>query len=274
MREIASNNTDFVIADELKNEYILLLGGRDDKTGEYINLHISKEPFDIENLCEINKKFELHLKSTLSEIDKLERNNDFISNSLKKIQNFISKQMPMPLDNVMALYDRNDALMENEPFSYFVENGECMCSERAAMAQYMLQQIGIKSYYVGSFSAISGVNRELELHSYIIFENKGQMFVYDPANPRTDENHHDVPRILDTNMNKTIFGDFVEAVNYNSEGKKIEKKRVGFKCVDPINNQIFVYCSQCGVKGETTSPKKLKEKRYGNPFPAQQIYQP
>ena len=266
MHEVANNNFDFIVVDELKDEFIATKKDTDVNSGE-VTMHQYNLPFDIEDLCKKDVKFRTNLSKTFKNIEELPKDDNFIDKSLKYIQDFMSSQMPWPENTVKYngieissdVFREEFGFMEAAPFSFYVENKVCMCSERAAMAQYMLQQIGIKSYCATSLANISGVTSEPQPHSYVIFENKGQMFVYDPAIPRGD-----APRILDTKMSKTIFDDFIDAVNYNKDGHTVDKKRVGFKCVDPKNGQIFIYCSQCGVKGQTTSPKKLKEARYGS----------
>ena len=83
------------------------------------------------------------------------------------------------------------------------------------------------------------------------------MYVYDPANPMKDK----APRIMDTNMDKTIFGDFIASVNENSNVYDRKKKNcVGFNC-RADDGKKFVYRSYCGTMENIVSPSRLKAAR-------------
>jgi hypothetical protein len=62
-------------------------------------------------------------------------------------------------------------------------------------------------------------------------------------------------------MDKTIFTDFVDAVNHNADcDDKKQKNCVGFIC-NHEDGKTFLYRSFCGIEGNKVTPKKLKEAR-------------
>lgn len=239
---VANNNVDFVITDDIKSGNVpILLGG--------VFSSVSDMNFDIDECCQKNDLFRVMLRKTQANLKKTSS----LSEKFEIIQSFMEDQMP--LCAVKNLDERTACLFDGEPFSCMVENKFCMCAERAAMAQYLCQQCEIKSYLVNSYVHIKdGAQGQ---HSYIIFEDNNQMFVYDPANPTKNN----APRIMSANMDKTIFADFIEAVNYNSDCDDNKKKNgIGFVC-EHIDGKKFLYRSCCGTKENRISPKKLREAR-------------
>ena len=249
---VANNNVDFVIADNIKSGNVpILLGGAAS--------FVSDMNFDIDESCQKNDLFRVRLKKALTDMEK----SSSLSEKFETMQHFIEDFMP--LCEAKNFDERAACLFDGEPFSYMVDNKLCMCAERAAMAQYLCQQCGIKSYMVNSYVHIK--DGEQGQHAYVVFEDNKQMFVYDPANPTKN----DAPRIMATNMDKTIFADFIEAVNHNSNcGDKKQKNGVGFIC-EHEDGKKFLYRSYCGTKENQLGPKKLREARLGKAMELQNI---
>ena len=66
---------------------------------------------------------------------------------------------------------------------------------------------------------------------------------------------------MSTNMDKTIFAYFIEAVNHNADcNDKKQKNGVGFVC-EHEDGKMFLYRSYCGTKENQIGPQKLKEAR-------------
>lgn len=249
---VANNNVDFVIADNIKSGKVpILLSGIDSR--------VEDMKFDIDEYRQKNNLFRVKLNKTLLNL----KNSSSLSEKFEMMQQFMENHMP--LCEAKNLDERTACLFDGEPFSYMVDNKFCMCAERAVMAQYFCQQCGIKSYLVNSHAHIK--DGEQGQHAFVVFEDKNQMFVYDPANPTTN----DAPRIMITNMDKTIFADFIEAVNYNADCSDIKQKNsVGFKCEHP-DGKKFLFRSYCGTKENQIGPKKLKQARLAKAMEAQNI---
>lgn len=247
---IANNNTDFIIADKITNGKIpMLLQGAQGSDVSVYN-------FDIDALCQQDASFRVGLKQLIKNISANNQEYKPLEESLVLLQDFIEQKLPLCPEDKIGL--RTACLFDNEPFSYLVANKLAMCSERAALAQYVLQSGGIKSYYANSMAQIQNVTNQPEQHAYIMINDNNKIVVYDPANPRRKNQ----PRILNTNMDSVCFADFIDAINYNAESNNnLSKKRVGFKCVDEQSGKTFVYHSLCGKKGETITPSKLKAAR-------------
>ena len=246
---IANNNTDFIIADKITNGKIpFLLGGQGSIISDY--------NFDIEALCRQDASFRVGLKQLIKNISVNNQEHKPLEESLVLLQDFIEQKLPLCPEDKIGL--RTACLFDNEPFSYLVANKLAMCSERAALAQYVLQSGGIKSYYANSMAQIQNITNQPEQHAYVMINDNNKIVVYDPANPR----RNDQPRILNANMDGICFADFIDAINYNAESNdNLSKKRIGFKCVDEQSGKTFVYHSLCGKKGETITPSKLKAAR-------------
>lgn len=240
---IANNNVDFVIADNIKSGNLPIL------IGSGANAFMSGMNFDLDEYCENNDLFRAKFKKTKATL----KTASSLQEKFEIMQNFIEDVMP--LCEPENLNKRTGCVFDSEPFSYMVEHKMCMCSERALVTQYLCQECDIKSYLANSYVHIQ--NGEQGQHTYIIFEDNNQMFVYDPANPT----RHDAPRIMPANMDKTIFSDFVEAINHNSDCKdKKQKNSVGFVC-EHEDGKKFLYRSFCGTRENRVGPKKLKEAR-------------
>lgn len=250
---IANNNTDFIITDKIANGKIpLFLQGVQGSD-------ISDYNFDIDALCQQDASFRVGLKQLIKNISANNQEHKPLEESLVLLQNFIEQKLPLCPQEKTDL--RTACLFDSEPFSYLVANKLAMCSERAALAQYVLQGSGIKSYYVNSMAQIQNVTNQPEHHAYVMINDNNKIVVYDPANPR----RNDQPRILNTAMDGIVFADFINAINYNAESNNnLSKKRVGFKCVDEQSGKTFIYHSLCGKKGETITPSKLKAARAPN----------
>jgi len=249
---VANNNVDFVIADNIKsgNVPILLSGSRSG---------VSDMHFDIDEYCQNNDLFRMKLKGAQANL----KTALSLSKKFEIMQHFMEDCMP--LCEAKNLDERTACLFDGEPFSYMVDHEFCMCAERATMAQYLCQQCGVKSFLVNSYVHIK--DGEQGQHAYVIFEDNNQMFVYDPANPTKGN----APRIMSANMDKTIFSDFVDAVNHNA-GCRDEKQKngVGFVC-EHEDGKKFLYRSYCGTKENQFGPKKLKEARLAKALEFQNI---
>lgn len=239
---VANNKADFVIANNIKSGYVpILLRGA--TTG------VDNMNFDIDTCCQKNDMFRVKLKKTQENL----KETSSVSEKMAIMQNFIEDVMPWC--QAQNEDERTACIFDGEPFSYMVDHKYCMCAERASVAQYLCQQSGIKSYLVNSMVEIS--SGEKGEHAYVIFEKDNQMYVYDPANPVKDK----APRIMDTNMDKTIFGDFIASVNENSNVYDRKKKNcVGFNC-RADDGKKFVYRSYCGTMENIVSPSRLKAAR-------------
>jgi len=240
---IANNNTDFVIANNITSGTVPALGAGGD-------IYVANMNFDIDECCKNNDLFRVKLRKTEEAL----KTSPSLQEKFEIMQNFMN--VTMPLCDPQKIRDRDALLIFDEkPFSYFVENQMSMCLERATMAQFLCQKCGIKSYLTNSCVDIK--NGEQGVHAYIIFEDNNQMFVYDPANPTKNN----APRIMSANMDKTIFNDFIEAINHNANcNDKKQKNCVGFVCRHE-DGKTFLYRSYCGTKENTIGPKKLKEAR-------------
>lgn len=240
---IANNNTDFVIANNITSGTVPLLLAAGEKS------FVSNINFDIEEFCKNNALFRVKLKKTEGAL----KTSSSLQEKFEIMQNFMNEAMP--LCDPKKISDRNACIFDGEPFSYLVEKQMSMCFERATMAQYLCQKSGITSYLTNSYVHIK--NGEKGQHAYIIFEDNNQMFVYDPANPTKNN----APRIMSANMDKTIFNDFIEAINHNADcNDKKQKNCVGFVC-NHEDGKAFLYRSYCGTEENTIGPKKLKEAR-------------
>ncbi len=241
---IANNNTDFVIANNITSGTVPALGAGG--SGSYVcNMN-----FDIEQYCKNNNIFRVKLRKTEETL----KTSSSLQEKFEIMQNFMNETMP--LCDPQKIRDRDALLIfDKKPFSYFVEHQMSMCLERATMAQFLCQKCGIKSYLANSYVHIK--NGEQGQHAYVMFEDNNQMFVYDPANPTKNN----APRIMSTNMDKTIFADFIQAINHNADSNdKKQKNGVGFVC-EHEDGKMFLYRSYCGTKENTIGPKKLKEAR-------------
>lgn len=247
---VADNNTDFIIADNIANGKIpVLLQG---SQGSFV----SNYNFDIDTLCQQDYSFKVGLRQLIKNISANNKTGKPLNESLALLQNFMEQKLPLCPKEKTDL--RNACIFDADPFSYLVANKMAMCSERAALSQYVLQNCGIKSYYVNSMAQIQNVTTRPGQHSYLIINNNNKMLVYDPANPRRNNQ----PRILNSEMDSVIFADFIAAINYNTESNNnLSKKRVGFLCVDEHSGKNFLYHSLCGKKGENITPSKLKAAR-------------
>jgi len=239
---IANNNTDFVIANNIKSGKIpMLIGGS--------NSFVTNMNFDIDEYCSNNDAFRVRLKKTQENIKK----SSSLQEKFQIMQNFIEHTMPPCKSENIG--ERTACIFDGLPFSYMVDHEMCMCSERASVAQFLCQESKINSYLVNSYIHIK--NGEQGQHAYIVFEDNNQMFVYDPANPTKGN----APRIMDTNMDKCIFEDFIDAVNYNSDCRDNKQKNaVGFVC-EHEDGKKFLYRSCCGTGKNRIGPQKLKERR-------------
>lgn len=243
---IANNNTDFVIADNIKSgEAPILIASSDG----YAFVH--SITFDIDK-CRNNDLFRAKLKVCQENI----KNSTSIENKFEIMQEFINNVAP-----ICKLKDQDTRivdLFDGASLSAMLEHKLCMCTERALLAQYLCQESGIKSYFINSTVQIkNGENEERGLHSFIIFENNNKMFVYDPANPTKNN----TARIMSAGMDKTIFTDFIKAINYNADSQdKKQKNRVGFRCTHE-DGKMFLYCSQCGISGTGLTPIHLRKIR-------------
>lgn len=239
---VANNKADFVIANNIKSGYIpIILKGTQPL--------VCNMNFDIDECCQKNDMFRVKLKKAQENL----KETASVSEKMAIMQNFIEDVMPWC--QAKNEDERTACIFDGEPFSYMVDHKYCMCAERASMAQYLCQQSGIKSYLVNSMVEIS--SGEKGEHAYVVFEKDNQMYVYDPANPMKDK----APRIMDTNMDKTIFGDFIASVNENSNVYDRKKKNcVGFNC-RADDGKKFVYRSYCGTMENIVSPSRLKAAR-------------
>lgn len=247
---VADNNTDFIIADQIANGKIpiLLQGAQDSMVGDY--------NFDVDTLCRQDSAFRVGLKQLIKSISANHKDGKPLNESLALLQNFMEQKLPLCSSEKADL--RTACMFDSEPFSYLVANKLSMCSERAALAQYVLQNCGIKSYHVNSMAQIQNVTDKPAHHAYVMINDNNKILVYDPANPRRNNQ----PRILNSEMDSVIFADFIAAINYNAENNNnLSKKRVGFRCVDEHSGKNFVYHSLCGKKGENVTPSKLKAAR-------------
>lgn len=239
---VANNKADFVIANNIKSGYIpIILKGTQSL--------VCNMNFDIDECCQKNDMFRVKLKKAQENL----KETASVSEKMAIMQNFIEDAMPWC--QAKNEDERTACIFDGEPFSYMVDHKYCMCAERASIAQYLCQQSGIKSYLVNSMVEIS--SGEKGEHAYVVFEKDNQMYVYDPANPMKDK----APRIMDTNMDKTIFEDFIASVNENSNVYDRKKKNcVGFNC-RADDGKKFVYRSYCGTMENIVSPSRLKAAR-------------
>ncbi len=250
---VANNNVDFVIADNIKSGKVpILINGIEGSI-------ITDMNFDLDECCRNNDSFRVNLKKTQENLKKASS----LSEKFEMMQHFMENLMP-PCES-KNIDKRDGCIFDREPFSHMVNNKLCMCAERAAVAQHFCQQCGIKSYLINSYVHIK--NGEQGQHTYVIFEDNNHMFVYDPANPTKNK----APRIMNTNMDKTIFADFIDAVNYNSNCKdKKQKNRTGFIC-EHTDGKKFLYQSYCGTKENQIGPQKLRQARSAKTKEAQNI---
>lgn len=250
---VANNNVDFVIADNIKsgNVPMLMIGSH---RGELHSSNVGELKFDIDECCQKNDLFRVKLRKTQENL----KTSSSVQEKFGIMQNFIEEAMPWCKSS--DIRERTECFMDGEPFSYMVEHKMCMCAERAVLAQYLCQESGIKSYLVNSFVHItSGENGP---HAYVMFEDNNQMFVYDPANPIKN----DAPRIMVTKMDKTIFSDFVDVINYNADcPDKKQKNGVGFKC-EHSDGKKFLYRNYCGTEKNQYGPSRLKREREATKF--------
>ena len=239
---VANNKADFVIANNIKSGYFpILLRGATTWVG---NMN-----FDVDECCQKNNMFRVKLKKAQEKL----KETSSVFEKMAIMQSFIEDAMPWC--QAKDEYERTECIFDGEPFSYMVDHKYCMCAERAAMAQYLCQQSGITSYLVNSMVEIS--SGEKGEHAYVVFEKDNQMYVYDPANTMKDK----APRIMDTNMDKIIFGDFIASVNENSDVYDRKKKNcVGFNC-RADDGKKFIYRSYCGTMENIVSPSRLKAAR-------------
>ena len=240
---IANNNIDFVIANNITSGTVPALGGGGG------DIFVADMNFDIDECCKNNASFRVKLRKTEEAL----KTSPSLQEKFEIMQNFMNEAMP--LCDPKKISHRDACIFDREPFSYLVENQMSMCFERATMAQYLCQKSGITSYLTNSYVHIK--NGEKGQHAYIIFDDNNQMFVYDPANPTKNN----APRIMSANMDKTIFTDFIDAINHNADcNDKKQKNCVGFVC-NHEDGKAFLYRSYCGTKENTIGPKKLKEAR-------------
>ena len=97
----------------------------------------------------------------------------------------LTKRYPITPENVTA---RRDMYAESEKgkavkLSDVFEGQSPECAEIAALAQYFLQDEGVKSSYF-SGEVLWDIGDEFgEKHSFIVIEDKDRQYIFDPANP-------------------------------------------------------------------------------------------
>ncbi len=94
--------------------------------------------------------------------------------------------------------DDEDESIDNK-ISNLKGKGAALCVERAALAQNLLQLLGIKSYYKSSGIIKNG---NLEAHSYNLIENEGKYYIFDTTMPNMI---NDKPNPLIAEIDKESF---------------------------------------------------------------------
>ncbi len=125
--------------------------------------------------------------------------------------------------------------------STLFEKGVALCTESSILAQAYLQRQGIDSYLCKAKLFQDTPNGIIsENHHFLVINDKGRMFVYDPLN--TKETGH--PRIMDTGMNKE---EFIKRADSNETfildfKPELEKKRSVFDIGDPHHLGYGIFC--------------------------------
>jgi hypothetical protein len=95
--------------------------------------------------------------------------------------------------------EENPALEERQN-AYFVGTptlsglkGKSACAERAALAQYVLQKMGVSSSYMSGVSTSNPEDGRLEDHSFVVIDHEGTNLIFDIARPRSGNR---LPRLL------------------------------------------------------------------------------
>lgn len=253
---VANNNADFVIADDIKSGNVPMLVEDVTHGGAHSSSNVEELKFDIDECCQKNDLFRVKLRKVQESL----KTSSSLQRKFEAMQDFIEEVMPWCEPSNVR--ERTECFMDGEPFSYMVEHKMCMCAERAALAQYLCQESGIKSYLVNSFVDIT--SGEKGPHAYVMFEDNNQMFVYDPANPTKNS----APRIMATKMDKAVFDDFIDVINHNADCSDIKQKNgAGFRC-EHSDGKKFLYRNYCGTKDNTFGPSKLKKLREAAKFSA------
>ena len=117
----------------------------------------------------------------------------------KKMQVLLDVNLPEETVNAVA---RDKHYSEEQAPKLSELKGKTMCGERAAMGQYLLQRIGLKSAYVGGITMENARDGDEypEGHSYLVVQDMTDnvsSYVFDIARPRSQ---HNLPRVLQTDV--------------------------------------------------------------------------
>jgi hypothetical protein len=174
-----------IFSDELTTKLRLDFENFDEELSGYTEENM-KEVFES---GENRKLYEEYLGSFNAEID------PYLHFVCFQIQRKISKLLEIDPVSKTNPKERN-AMFENETPSLSQMKGKTMCAERAALAQYLLQRVGIESAYVGGVTSSAESDEKVESHGFVVIKNReGQTLIFDVARPHEGE---DLPSIYET----------------------------------------------------------------------------
>ncbi|HRY30785.1 MAG TPA: hypothetical protein P5328_00075 [Candidatus Paceibacterota bacterium] len=136
-----------------------------------------------------NDKYREYIESFNSDFD------PYLHFVCYQIQNKIISLLEIDQIKRTNALERTKMYVDNVP-KLSEMKGKTMCGERAALAQYLLQKIGVESAYVSGVSSFDEAGEMEEGHSFIVLKDKdGQTFIFDVARPHEGNN---VPSIFKT----------------------------------------------------------------------------
>jgi hypothetical protein len=162
---------------------------------DFENFDEELEGYTEENMKEVfesgenRKLYEEYLESFNAEID------SYLHFVCFQIQRKISKLLEIDPVSKTKPAERDAVYNEGAP-TLSQMKGKTMCTERAALAQYLLQRVGIESAYVSGASSVAESGERIESHSFVVLKNRdGQTLIFDIARPHEGE---DLPSIYET----------------------------------------------------------------------------
>ncbi len=167
-----------IFSEELTSKLKLDFDNFEDDLGGYTEENM----IDVFKTGENQKQYEEYLNVYESDVD------SYLHFICFQIQNKVARLLE--IDPVKRI----NAMQRNQMFSDGIPNlsdlkGKSMCAERAALAQFLLQRIGIESAYVSGVSSSVESGDDMEDHSFVVLKNRdGQTLIFDVARPNDLDN--------------------------------------------------------------------------------------
>jgi hypothetical protein len=198
-------------AEKLKDGQELSMGGSlfNEKLSKKIELDFSSFEEDINGFTEekIKESYEKNKDKVIGWLNRVGSDIDpYTYYHCYQIQQKTEKLLEINLeDSIEKREGKREEVYNEKKIPKLSElKGKPMCTEIAALGQYLLQKININSIYVGGITMIDGKSKDEfpEDHSFIVLKdpNKKEVtLIFDIARPRIAESSR-MPRILETEI--------------------------------------------------------------------------